>query len=31
MEFKFKDQDNANLARLLFNLKDERIYTIGGI
>ena len=26
MEFKFKDQDNANLARLLFNLKDERIY-----
>ena len=26
MEFKFKDHDNANLARLLFNLKDERIY-----
>ncbi len=26
MEFKFKDQDNANLAKLLFNLKDERIY-----
>ena len=26
MEFKFKDHDNINLARLLLNLKDEKIY-----